>query len=114
MREFRPRKLMFKAWNIESKLLMRLSAIECRRGELIKKDHIILQFTGLYDMEGEEIYEMDLLLKGNDKLLTIWDDERNGWIAVDFPSRGNPQPLNKILTESTKRLWSFFESEKDK
>lgn len=111
MKDFAPRKLIFKAWNRETRLLMRLNSIECRRGELIKKDHIILQFTGLYDSEGEEIYEMDVVMKGPEKWLVMWDDERNGWIVVSHPGRANPQPLTRMLIGDAKRLWSFFESE---
>jgi hypothetical protein len=110
MRQFKPRKLVLKAWNSEAKLLMRLNSVECRRGELLKKDHILLQFCGLYDIEGEEIFEMDILLDGNNKFLVMWDEERNGWIYVTFPARANPQPLTRAATENMKRLWSFFES----
>lgn len=110
--QFRSRKLMFKAWNKETRLLMRLNSIECQRGELIKKDHILLQFTGLYDAEGEEIYDMDIILKGQEKFLINWDEERNGWIIMRFPDRKSPQPLTKEQVLNSKRLWSFFESEK--
>jgi hypothetical protein len=112
MKDFTPRRLMFKAWNKESKLLMRLNSIECVRGELIKKDHIILQFTGLHDAEGDEIYEMDVVLKGSEKYMIMWDSERNGWIVVNHPDRSNPQPLTRAIIADAKRLWSFFESQK--
>lgn len=110
--QFNSRKLMFKAWNTETKLLMRLNSIECKRGELVKKDHILLQFTGLYDSEGEEIYDMDIILKGADKYLIIWDDDRNGWMIALLPDRKNPQPLTRDKVQNSKRLWSFFESDK--
>ncbi|HYC84001.1 MAG TPA: YopX family protein [Chryseosolibacter sp.] len=113
MKDFKPRKLMFKAWNTESRLLMRLNSIECVRGELVKKNHIILQFTGLYDTEGDEIYEMDLLLKGSDKYVVMWDIERNGWCTVTHPGRTDPQPLTSASVANARRLWSIFESEKN-
>jgi hypothetical protein len=112
---YQPRKLMFKAWNKEAKLLMRLSNIECRRGELVKKDHIILQFTGLYDMNEEEIYEMDVLLIANQKYIVMWDVRENGgWILAKLKDKSGAQPLIKSLAMKGQRLWSWFESaEKD-
>ena len=67
--EFKKRKIKFKAWDVESRLLMRLNSIDCNKGELFKKDHILLQFTGLLDREGEEVYELDVLRQCTEKWL---------------------------------------------
>src|SRR4051812_29748594 len=77
--EFKPRKIKFKAWDTESKLLMRLNSIDCNKGELFKKDHILLQFTGMTDLNSDEIYEMDILLISNEKHVVFWNDILNGW-----------------------------------
>jgi hypothetical protein len=110
--DYQPRKMMFKAWNKEAKLLMRLNSIDCQRGELIKKDHILLQFTGLYDKQQEEIYEMDVMLIGSEKLLVLWDAERNGWTIVKLSTKTDSQPFVKEIAVKATRLWNFFESEK--
>jgi hypothetical protein len=109
---FTPRKLMFKAWNTETRLLMRLNSIECKRGELFKKDHILLQFTGLYDKQEDEIYEMDVIMINHEKFVVEWDPVRNGWILSTLKNRAITAPFLKDSSLKATRLWSYFESER--
>jgi YopX protein len=105
------RKLKFKAWNTESRLLMRLNAIECVRGELFKKDHILLQFTGLFDDQGEEVYDMDVLLGDSRKYVVRWEDGLNGWKLTMLESPA-ADALPLVRVKEMRRLCSWFESEK--
>jgi hypothetical protein len=114
MEFFNPRKLKFKAWNTETKLLMRLNSIDNIRGELIKKEHILLQFTGLCDQDGEELYDMDVLLKGSEKLIIYWNDNVSGWsiTLLDNPT----QTLNNLKETALlgRKLGNYFELRRDK
>ena len=110
MEFFIPRKLKFKAWNTESKLLMRLNSIDCVKGELVKRGTILLQFTGLHDKHEEEIYDMDLLLKDSEKFIVRWDAEQNAWEVRSFPEGKVFVPLAKTFTSKVVRLCSYFES----
>ena len=112
MESFQPRKLIFKAWDKSEKLLMRLNSIDCKKGELFKKDCILLQFTGLYDKQEEEIFEMDLLLINSEKYIVVWDTERNGWNLTQLSNSKKSEPFLQALSAKTSRLCSYYESDR--
>src|SRR5688500_10326254 len=105
--QFIPRKLLFKAWNRESKLMMRLNRIDCVKGELFRKDHILLQFTGLYDQRNEEIYEMDVVLIAGEKFIVLWDADHNGWRLAAFSSPEKTTPIMNEISKNAIRLWNY-------
>lgn len=107
--EFKPRKIKFKAWNTDTRLLMRLNSIECNKGELFKKDHMLLQFTGLYDKEGEEVYDMDVLLIYSDKYVVFWDATKGGWFYCPLQDQSKALPFLEPEAGRMKRFCSYFE-----
>lgn len=111
MIEFTPRKFKFKAWNKQDRLLMKLSSIECLKGELFKRDHILLQFTGHYDKQEEEIYEMDIVLISSEKFVITWDEVSNGWFLTDLKKNEKIQRFVKEDAVKTVRLCNYFESD---
>lgn len=110
---FTPRKIKFKAWDIDNNLLMRLNNIDCNKGELIKKNHILLQFTGLLDKNEEEIYDMDVLLISLDKFIVFWNENKNGWYFSPLSNKENALPFLAKDAAGMKRFGSFFELSKD-
>jgi len=111
MEEFQPRKFKFKAWNKDARLLLKLGTIECVQGELYKKNHILLQYTGLKDKHDEEIYEMDILLKSDQRFLVRWNDHQNGWCIQALAGQDPAIALHKEMAMELKRLCNYFESE---
>ncbi|MBA4145653.1 MAG: hypothetical protein DI538_08710 [Azospira oryzae] len=109
MPDFKPRKVKFKAWNTSTRLVMRLSSIDCNKGELIKKDHVLLQFTGLCDIDGVEIYDQDVLLISSEKFLVYWNEETNGWYYHSLTNDSNREPFVVAVAVRMKRFCSFFE-----
>src|SRR5690349_4165880 len=107
--EFRSRKIKFKAWDKENRLLMRLNSIDCNKGELLKKNHVLLQFTGLLDREGEEIYEMDVLLISSDKHLVSWNEDTGAWFVSPLLKREEKRPFLREDAGRMKRFCSYFE-----
>ena len=105
---FTPRKIKFKAWDQENKLLMRLNSIQCNKGELFKKDHILLQFSGFSDLEGAELYEMDVVFIDYNKFIIRW---QNGWFYAPIENLDAIEVLNKEVTEGMRRFCSYFELE---
>jgi hypothetical protein len=106
---FVERKLKFKAWNKDTRLMMRLNAIDCTKGELHKRDHILLQFTGFFDRDGEEIYDMDVLLMNHLRYVIHWNSEKNTWYIHSL-SDGSERLLEKDTVRKGNRLCSYFET----
>jgi hypothetical protein len=107
--EFSTRKIKFKAWDQEHRLLMRLNSIDCNKGQLIKKDHILLQFTGLLDKEGEEIYDRDVLMKSLDKFVVFWNETQNGWFYAPITALDIQMPFVAAEAKTMKRFCNYFE-----
>ena len=107
--DFKKRKIKFKAWDQKHQLLMRLISIECNKGELLKEDHVLLPFTGLYDKEGDEIYEMDILLKSLDKWVVFWKETHNGRFPSFLLNPASHAPLLRDEALKMKRFGSYFE-----
>ena len=107
MKAITPRPLKIKAWNMQTKLMMRLDSVDCVKGELRKRDHVLLQFTGFCDAEGAELYDNDVFLIGSQKHLICWVD--NGWYYKSMEAEEGVFPLSSAIAGSGKRLCNCYE-----
>ena len=108
---FDNRQIKIKGWDTENSLLVRLNAIDCRKGLLFKENYVLLQFTGLSDKSENEIYEGDILLISTKKYLVFWDETRNGWAFAENGHLKNKKPLLKKDVVNATRLCSYLESQ---
>ncbi len=109
MNDNKQRMLKFRAWDEESRLLIRLNKLECNKGVLSKKGFIFLQFTGMFDKQGEEIYEMDVLLFQTEKRLVFWSEKINGWCLAFAMDKSNAERLHQSSVKNANRLCSYYE-----
>ena len=88
------REIKFRAWDKENKVMMGGVSLYFSNGEWKDEKVELMQFTGLYDSKGVEIYEGDIVRRNYYKptysKVVEWDEEggwtirplKSGWLII--------------------------------
>jgi hypothetical protein len=113
------RTIKFRAWNMGlmyySDFVVKANGQvlwwELEKGYKILSDCPIMQFTGLLDKNGKEIYEGDIVYNESDKFFNYdirWDEKDAGWSLGE-----NGTPIKKYaLNEFWEVIGNVFENPK--
>ena len=101
------RTFKFKAWDLQHKILTRLSEAKFVKGEIRAEGFELIQFTGFVDKMGQEIYDGDILLMNNEKYVLEWSEINYAWQLNRL--NGAPVPLSQDLMEQSVRICNKLE-----
>lgn len=79
------RQIKFRAWNSIDKLMCASGVVVPRLNTLLANKHYhVMQFTGLLDIRGKEIYEGDIIEWAYNWWVIEWEDSDASFFAVEI------------------------------
>jgi uncharacterized phage protein (TIGR01671 family) len=114
------REIKFRAWT-EEKMISpeNMNGIggEFYRGALEKhsdpiEDYVLMQYTGLKDRNGKEIYENDIIqfINSDAKYRIVWDDEDACWNAEYIGGNSTRQALRNSSAKYKEVVGNIYET----
>ena len=104
------RKIKFRAWDNIAKSMYLVSEMyqHIEDDGFTKKDSILMQFTGLYDVNGKEIYEGDIIKHRYFSKKGIadvrWSNEQGYYLAIE------PDGSRTMLNPNSEIIGNIYEN----
>jgi hypothetical protein len=77
------REIKFRAWEFDNNGGKLVYGYESFIGEALEKGYQLMQFTGLHDKNGKEIYEGDIIDDGmHSNIIVSWCDELSSFVLT--------------------------------
>ena len=101
------REIKFRAWSKKYKWLMPMSDWLSDGKSFLDEDLIVMQYTGLKDKNGKEIYEGDILRYAENGEIA-WDNQ--GYFGVTNFGIGNCHPLHLTSQEDREIIGNIYDN----
>lgn len=110
------REIKFRAWNKLTKHIFDVQSIHFE-GSIVRngsstfyktEDVVLMQYTGLKDKNGDDIYDQYLLSHNGNVFKVMWSDDFSGWCYVYYLGDCRERPITKMFLEECELIGNIY------
>ena len=108
------REIKFRAWDKDLNKMLRHQVLEFHPKEFFKAINgsskwKVMQYTGLKDKNGREIYEDDIVRNGTENMVVVWDENDAGY-CLEFDSGNQSIGINQRVMKDCEVIGNIWEN----